>query len=145
MFIGVETDERGKAFDMSFRSIGELSRNVIAEADLRAARQATAANESGAPSVGRTDGAPDAQASGGDEASELRKDRGRAPAVEGRVGRYQRRNVKLMSTPAHLVLVVSNGWRRDNRRQHGAHPAPALRRPLLIAVGGHASMPSGTF
>jgi hypothetical protein len=51
MFIGVETDERGKALnEVAFKSIGTLASAVLREAELRSRAPSTAANGSGEPS-----------------------------------------------------------------------------------------------
>lgn len=44
MFIGIGTDDKERTLDMAFRSIGTLASDVLRKAELRAARQATAAN-----------------------------------------------------------------------------------------------------
>jgi hypothetical protein len=97
---------------MSFKSIGELCRDVIAEAELAARghngghEQKGGARLSSAVTAKREEEAP----------------RGPSTGADG----------------TKLRLVVDNGWRRDYRRPKGS-PSPALRHPLLMLVHSTSS------
>lgn len=136
MFIGIETDERGKALDeVAFKSIGTLASAVLREAELRAARQATAANEDGggSPDGRATNEPPMRSAREGSTRKTNGKGRGAtAPPVNREVGRTE--------GETSALRLVSN--RCEPARNAASSVFPARRAGShLVLVGGrdHAS------
>jgi hypothetical protein len=130
---------------MSFKSIGELCRDVIAEAELAARGQNGGHKlKSGGRSAGRRSDQPptlyaDAPAPSGSRV----KGRGAKP----RQVQSQERDeptiwLERPSVPA-LVLVVCNDGRGLPHAARNRDFARPGSRPSLRIVGGHASMPSG--
>jgi hypothetical protein len=101
---------------MSFRTIGELCRDVIAEAEL-AARGHDGGHKltAGCPSGG-ADNPPIAVTAGGQTGGDI------LPVGE--------------VAPAKLKLVADTGRRSAILPPRKGHFAPALRRPVLVVVGG---------
>jgi hypothetical protein len=121
---------------MSFKSIGELCRDVIAEAELAARASKSRKNLGSAPlwEEGESEAplpslevAPANRVKGRGAMPRQVQNRGWARSREGD-------DARTVNAPV-LVLVVDNGWRRDYRRPKG-FPSPALRHPLSV-VGGH--------
>lgn len=150
---------------MSFRSIGVLADEVLRKSELaaRASKSRSNWNEAGSgeatasmqPTTGGMSELGGGPTKGGERQPAVPvegrpgkpngKGRGtvKATASEGRVGRYQRRNVKLASTPAHLRLIVRNDGR-------GLPHAAAMKglarpgsRPSIRIVGGTHYTASG--
>jgi hypothetical protein len=129
---------------MSFKSIGELCRDVIAEAELAARASKSRKNLGSAPlwEEGESEAplpslevAPANRVKGRGAKPRQVQNRGWARSREGD-------DARTVNAPA-LVLVVDNGMRGVHRRPYGASPASAPRSPLLMLVGGrdHATLP----
>jgi hypothetical protein len=129
---------------MSFKSIGELCRDVIAEAELAARASKSRKNLGSAPLW--EEGESEAPLPSLEVAPANRvKGRGAKPRqVQNRgVARAREEDDTRSVVPPALVLVVDNGMRGVHRRPYGASPASAPRSPLLMLVGGrdHATLP----
>jgi hypothetical protein len=119
-----------------------LADEVLREAKLRAARQATAANRvgglpqggDGSPPLPSLEVAPANRVKGRGAMPRQVQNRGWARSREGD-------DARTVNAPA-LVLVVDNGMRGVHRRPYGASPASAPRSPLLIVIEGgrHAAL-----
>ena len=148
MFIGVETDERGKALDeVAFKSIGTLACAVLREAELRSRAPSTAANWNEAGSGEAT--ASMQPTTGG--MSELGKEAGaETPASSDREELRQtaRRSGAADTYRTHarpaLRLVMGGRGRAIATANTKGRPQPsAVARPLLLVVGGSHYTASG--
>lgn len=120
MSVGTETEDIERSLEVSFRSIGELCRDVIAEAELRAARQATAAN-------GKEAGAETPASLTGEEPRQTSRENQVAGFTDGH------------RTVPVLRLVISNRGEPTHAANEGVYPTRRVGSPLVLVAGGRHS------
>jgi hypothetical protein len=132
----------------SFRQIGELCRDVIAEAELRAARQATAAKEVAAqPGGGEAEPPlPSVEVSPRQNRNGKRAGAGKAPASqqgggqttgETAAGGSRISSARELHMQPALRLISSKCLDTATTAANGRSPRPVVSRHLVL-VSGHA-------
>ena len=119
---------------MTFVQIGTLARTVLRKAELRAARQDTAANGEAARPEGSMDEPPIA-ATGEEAGARMGKKsatRTRENTPPSRVVRREERGLRLVSS--------RDGRAAMPRRAEGRFAPSAARQPLVLVVDNHAAL-----